>query len=687
MNKHLLLFCLLATAFSLWGQATEISLEDLDLSDVVVIGGESAVVESDPSFVTSDEMPSASVEDRVDVVVESPETDVVFDQMLEAPSVSDLRIEPLVDINTLTSSAPVELTSSDQSVDSAAEGVGPDNVITTTELPDAVLGQVDSVVTLETSEDTVLMAVDVDLYAEPQDSATEEVATDALETSLTSDERAELVEQPVIPVVETALPEGADIVLEMPTRAPEEIVTLGEMAQTEEDETISVDFPDEEVRSILRTVADLYDLNIIIPETMQGRTSIKLKNVTWKQVFEVILDPLGFTYVEDRNIIRIKSTEELTAEPVDTRVFVVNYARAAELQGTISTLVDAAIGGKIQVDNRSNALVITERPSRMNKIQNTIERLDQPNSQVMIESRFVEVSEGTDNEIGINWAHINSSPGDLLGGNALGSGSSGGFDVAADPLNASGLLAVFSRAEFGAVISALENNNNSELVSQPTVVVMNNKAAKFYVGVQYPIREVVYNPETGLNEPGELTQVPIGIDLNVTPSVNSAGMIGLQIDAKLSELGGVGFPEFVSSIGGQDPVISERTSSTEVTIKDGFTIAIGGLTSMSTDFTDGGVPILMDLPLFGNLFKTRTESQNKTNLIIFITAKTLNPDGTTYREIVDPRALDAIGHSESKVPGYRLSDEELKSLEAAELTREAAQQEKFRSHMMNRKPQ
>ena len=77
------------------------------------------------------------------------------------------------------------------------------------------------------------------------------------------------------------------------------------------EETISVDFPDEDVRTVLRSVADLFDLNLVIPDSLQGRTSIKLRNITWDQVFEVVLEPLGYTFVEDRNIVRIKSIQEL----------------------------------------------------------------------------------------------------------------------------------------------------------------------------------------------------------------------------------------------------------------------------------------------------------------------------------------------------------------------------------------
>ncbi|MFA5058987.1 MAG: secretin and TonB N-terminal domain-containing protein, partial [Opitutaceae bacterium] len=121
-------------------------------------------------------------------------------------------------------------------------------------------------------------------------------------------------------------------------------------------DTLSVDFPDEDIRTILRNVADLFELNLVIPETLQGKTSIKLRDVTWRQIFEVILTPVGYTYVEQGSIIKIVSLESLAQEPVNTEVFILNYARAADIQPVVSTLVDSAAGGKLVVDTRSNAL-------------------------------------------------------------------------------------------------------------------------------------------------------------------------------------------------------------------------------------------------------------------------------------------------------------------------------------------
>jgi type II secretory pathway component GspD/PulD (secretin) len=171
-------------------------------------------------------------------------------------------------------------------------------------------------------------------------------------------------------------------------------------------DTLTVDFADEEIRSILRDVAELFDLNMVIPDTLQGKTSVKLHDVTWRQILQVVLTPVGYTFVEDGNIIKIVSNESVNQEPVSTEIFVINYAKAADIQPTVATLVEAAAGGKIVIDARTNSLVITERPSRMKRIRPVIDQLDRPTDQVMIESKFVEISNNDIKNIGVNWSSL-----------------------------------------------------------------------------------------------------------------------------------------------------------------------------------------------------------------------------------------------------------------------------------------
>ena len=495
----------------------------------------------------------------------------------------------------------------------------------------------------------------------------------------------------------------ADVFLEIPEEATTTTVAK------EEAETISVDFPDEDVRTIIRSVAELYELNVVIPETLTGSVSIKLRNVTWQQVFDVVLEPLRFTYIVDGNIIKIKSIDELLVEPVDTRVFIIDFDRAAEIRGSIEPLVDAANGGRIQVDTRSNALVITERPSRMNDIQEIIETLDRPTEQVMIESKFVEITNRDGENKGVDWASLSGyglqagpfqrniqrensrNVGQGSGNPSSGTSTSDTFTIDNNNGQANTSLssitqsvtnswwvdsngrtdtAVFSADAFSMVISALETQADVEVVSNPTVVTMNNQEATINIGEEYPKPEFTYNEERGTFEVSGFDEDPykIGVNLKVTPQINSAGFINMSIEPDISSR--VGETTFGAAT---LPIIAKRTAKSTVTIKSGYTLAIGGLIEERGEQNESRVPVLGSMPVFGKLFSSTGRTTDKRNLVIFITAKILSASGATYEDVYSPRELHRMGVKPSDVPGYEppvaeleMYDQVLKARDEAE---------------------
>lgn len=564
-----------------------------------------------------------------------------------------------------------------------------------------------------TSGETRAPAVDgVETYAPDTSGLTVREVTEkkpVLEQVVGADGTPEVKEETVeIPAMEIDMSAGGTATVEFPTDEQQSEALMGE------DDTISVDFPDEEVRTIIRNVADLYDLNVVIPDTLVGSTTIKLRNVTWRQVFEVVLEPLGYTYIEDRNIIKIKSLEELTTEQTVTRVFLVNYAVAGTLQGSLAPLIDSAAGGRVQVDKRTNALLVTERPSRMNDISQIIERLDRPNPQVMIESKFIEINDEDRSDLGVNWASLQSyqltagpfnrdyqaesgreSDNSISQGidrsNSETSASSststldvpGGFssstsntlqNIANNAFNSAVLgdlswidnvtrsdTAVFSADAFNVVLSFLETNTDAKLVNNPTLVTLDGEEAKLVIGEQFPIPSYTYNDETGSFEVSGFEYKDIGTILSVTPNVNSAGFIRLNVLPQLSR------SDRTTSFGGSGnaeiPIIQTTETQSNVILKDGFTLAIGGLIESLTTDVDTSVPYLSEIPLLGELFQHSSKSTTRRNLIIFITAKTLNADGTTYKDIIDPRTLYDMGILPNEIPGYQLPSEQVQAYE------------------------
>lgn len=500
-------------------------------------------------------------------------------------------------------------------------------------------------------------------------------------------------------------------------------------------DTLSVDFPDEDIRNILRNVSDLFELNIIMPETLQGKTTIKLRDVTWRQIFQNVLDPVNYTYVEDGNIIKIVGKDSLNDEPVTTEVFLINYARAADILPTINSLVDPA-KGKIVVDSRSNSLVITERPTRMGRIRPIIEQLDRATDQVMIETKFVEVTDTDVKNIGVNWASlanykigagpftgdfkrargqtggdgINANNGTTSTGtngttainsttvnniqsggttntgnvtatngvvtNTSTTGSNGSLtnntttngvngtnnaltDTATNALNllnsiantadtTRSLTAVFSADQFQLVLSALQSQNETKIVSNPTVVTLNNTEAVINVGQERPIPRYQYNQQTGNLEVNGFDFKPIGVILKVTPQVNSRGFIKLTVAPEVSQsLNSVTFN------GNAIPIIDTRKASTQVSLKDGFTMGIGGLITASTGNGVNKVPVLGSIPMLGRLFRSDSKRHESTNLIIFITAKTISAEGASVEQVFNSERVRQLKMKREDLPGYR----------------------------------
>ncbi|MSU52192.1 MAG: hypothetical protein CK538_10695 [Opitutia bacterium] len=525
-------------------------------------------------------------------------------------------------------------------------------------------------------------------------------------------------------------------------------------------DSVSVDFRDQDIRDILSNVADLFEINLVMPETLQGKLTIKLRDVSWRQIFTHVLGPVNYTYVEDGNIIKIVSNESLTQEPVITEVFFINYARAADIVLTITSLVDAAAGGKIVVDVRSNSLVITERPTRLTRIKPIIEQLDRATDQVMIETKFVEVTSSDVKNIGVNWSSLanyqlkagnlagnfnrartqsetdgnNANRGNTrnatngtnagstngtsgsttsavtggtagtqsTGSNTTGTvtssngtptntsttgsngtlssstttgtttGTTGGTTTSTSNDTTSGvastvtdafnalsslanggttskaLSAVFSASDFSLVLSALQTTTSSKIVSNPTVVTLNNTEALINVGRETPIPRYAFNQQTGTFEVNGFDYKPIGIILKVTPQVNARGDIKLTVEPEVSQSTGS-----VTFNGASLPVVDTRKAKTQVSLKDGFTMGIGGLITTQTSAVGNRVPVLGSIPLLGRFFRHDDKNVQQVNLIIFITAKTISAAGGATEQIFDSSRVRQLEITREDLPGFR----------------------------------
>ena len=210
------------------------------------------------------------------------------------------------------------------------------------------------------------------------------------------------------------------------------------------------------------------------------------------------------------------------------------------------------------------------------------------------------------------------------------------------------LNAVFSATEFRLVLSALQSQTQVKIVSNPTVVTLNNSEAVINVGQERPIPRYQYNQQTGNLEVNGFDFKPIGVILKVTPQVNAAGRIKLTVAPEVSQsINNVVFN------GNQIPIIDTRKTATTVSLADGYTMGIGGLLTSSS--SDGGnrVPFLGAIPGIGRLFRSENKRQEMTNLIIFITAKTLSADGAPVEKVFESERVRSMNLRREELPGHR----------------------------------
>ncbi len=457
------------------------------------------------------------------------------------------------------------------------------------------------------------------------------------------------------------------------------------------------DFPNTDIRSIITGVAKLFNLNVVVPDTLTGTTTLQLHDVSWQTIYKIVLDQVGYAYTVDTTsgptpIILIKNKADVAAEPMETQIRLVGSAKAEELAKSLTVFLDTTSKPPetISPDVRTNSLIITVHPSKLTNILEAIDRLDKQTPQVYIEAKFVEVNANDDKNLGINWNFDNTplvsagyayqySLASGLGAiNASGALPSTGVpeqtiaNAAATPTPSTNLnflqpstaiasnipapprkaldFAVFNQGQYSAVLRALQNITDAKLVSNPTAVTMDNKEVTLYSGTNITIVFPTINNQTGQTTAGNNSIETVGITMKVLPHVTNNGFINLTLNPTLSRID----PQSDTYFGASYPRIDTRSlTNADVSIKDGFTIAVGGLIDDQDSKVTTQVPILGDIPILGNLLKSTDTIQQRNNLIIFVTARTLSTtEGASYRDVVSPEMMLRTGMTADEIPGY-----------------------------------
>lgn len=434
---------------------------------------------------------------------------------------------------------------------------------------------------------------------------------------------------------------------------------------------VSVDFIDEDIKQVLRYVSELYDLNIVIPTALTGKVTIRLKDVAWQALLEAILSPLGCSYTENKGIIQIGSTETILFEPLQTKTFLLKFADAKTLVTELAEFVDKEKKECIMFNERTNMLIWTGYSKNLLRIESIINQLDKPETQVMIEAKFVEAHTNFSDDFGIKWPSGVNVYLDQKESSDKGESSTSDSDTHGQlNLGINHSKAFKTKELFIQTLNSSFNFSKTDgigkTLSNPTIITMNNVPASMSVITKYPIPNYSYNSDQGKFEISGFEEKPIGIQLQVTPKVQSE-YITLKLEPSLSTQAGE--VPFTSGTGTSVsyPKIAEKKTSSVVTIKSGYAIAIGGLMSQTKTNVKTKVPFLGELPLVGTIFSNKSKKDELTNLMIFLSATQIAYDGTVLypnqqgvKNVSRKRMFEA-GMTDKDLPGeVVLTDEEAK---------------------------
>lgn len=368
---------------------------------------------------------------------------------------------------------------------------------------------------------------------------------------------------------------------------------------------ISLSTEDANIVDVLRLLAEQNNLNLIAHQDIRGTITVRFNNVSLKEALDTILRANGFDYVVQRNIILAKPAEQSVEGELHTKVYALKYMDAYALSQSLApilsskgTMTVVPRGMEREAKGPSDLLIVTDMPSSLEVMDALVQQLDVPMAQIMIEVQLIETVLSDEEKLGIDWS-LSASLSDPTAEYRL-------------PLHRGFRFGKLSLTDVQAVLNALRTRGNSKLISNPKITTIENQTAEISVGTTVPI------PQREIDERGReritIEERDVSIRLSVTPRLNEGGVITMTVRPEVEEI--TGWTEVETF---RHPITSKRTVHTQVRVKDGETIAIGGLVKENTIETKNKVRILGQVPVLGVLFQHRQTEQRKTDLLIFIT--------------------------------------------------------------------
>ena len=436
---------------------------------------------------------------------------------------------------------------------------------------------------------------------------------------------------------------------------------------------VSFDFQDVEVRTILQILAKESGMNIVASDSVSGKMTLTLKDVPWDQALDLVLDARNLDMRRTGNIINVAPRDELLAKdkanlqaqneindlgPLFSQTFQLKYKNVEEfrkilrIEDNSSSASDNSIlskRGSALIDPATNTLIITDNSMVIRKFQKLIEELDVPTRQVMVEARIVEATDTFARDLGVKFGAQGVSGRNSWGsdfGNAVNNSGTatsnaiaafnnavGGSNTLVSPTpfifnpnvslpvaSATSSLALVRAIGSGALgleLSASQAQGKSKIISSPRVLTQDRKEATIESGKEIPYQEASSSGATSTS----FKKAVLG--LKVTPNITPDGQVIMDIQVNKDSVD--------ASCGATEPCISTKNLKTMAMVEDGGTLILGGIYEEDNNDTVRKVPFLGDIPVVGNLFKSRARNESRNELLIFITPRIMDNQGSTLR--------------------------------------------------------
>jgi type IV pilus assembly protein PilQ len=412
-------------------------------------------------------------------------------------------------------------------------------------------------------------------------------------------------------------------------------------------ERISLSFQSIDIRALLQIIADVAGTNMVISDSVKGDIAMRLQNVPWDQALDIVLRSKGLGMRQQGNVMMVAPVDEIAQRekaeleaqrqktelaPLRSEILQVNYAKASDMKALLGADKTSLLSdrGRVTVDERTNTLLVLETRDKIDEIRALVARLDIPVRQVLIESRIVIANEDFAREVGTKFgvSTVGSIGNTRIGQSGNNTGSRGvlagttpalpdsyivNLPAATAGAPSIGWTILGSDFQIDLELQALQTEGRGELISSPRVVTANGKQAVIEQG-----REIPYVTSSGNN--GANTQFKKAVlSLTVSPQITPDNRVIMDLNVTNDSQGA----DVNVGTGGSAPAIDTRKLDTQVLIRSGDTVVLGGVFQRETTTAKSKVPLLGDIPLLGFLFSNDNKTDAKRELLIFVTPRVL----------------------------------------------------------------